>query len=137
MQYEVSQFEHIQYVTRYPNGYEPWKKYPVIMFFHGAGTRGNDVDALIKNPYFGVTDKYAEQAIITIAPLCSTDTWFDMYETLVRLAIKTSRETFTDSKRIYAMGASGTVTQQNWLTFIMTVRFTVNDWEAKRVTAPF
>lgn len=106
MQYEVSQFEHIQYVTRYPNGYEPGKKYPVIMFFHGAGGRGKDVNVLMNNPYFKITDEYTDFSFITVAPLCSTNTWFDMFPTLERLVVKTANEEFADKTRIYAMGAS-------------------------------
>ena len=106
MQYEVSKFDYIQYLTRYPNGYEPGKKYPVIMLFHGAGGRGKDINVLMNNPYFRITDKYTDFPFITVAPLCSTNTWIDMYETLVRLVKKTSKEEFTDPRRLYAMGAS-------------------------------
>ena len=106
MQYEVSKFEHIQYVTRYPNGYEPEKKYPILLFFHGAGTRGNDVHVLLNNPFFRITDQHVDLPFITIAPLCSANTWFDLYPTIARLIIKTCRETYADPRRIYAMGAS-------------------------------
>lgn len=68
MQYEISQFENIQYVTRYPNNYEPGKKYPVIMFFHGAGGRGNDINVLMNNPYFRITNEYTDFPFITVAP---------------------------------------------------------------------
>ena len=106
MKYEVSQFEHIQYITRYPNDYEPGKKYPVIMFFHGAGGRGTDINVIINNPYFKITDEYTDFPFITVAPQCSTNTWFDMFPTLKRLVLKTVNEEFTDKTRVYAMGAS-------------------------------
>ena len=106
MRYEVAQFESIQYITRYPNGYQEGVKYPVIIFFHGAGGRGNDISTLPNNPYFRITDGYEDFPFITIAPQCNTNTWFDLFQTLERLVLKVTQESFTDVKRIYLMGAS-------------------------------
>ncbi len=36
---EILNFEGIQYLVRYPRGYEEGKKYPVILFLHGAHQR--------------------------------------------------------------------------------------------------
>ncbi|MCA9007217.1 MAG: hypothetical protein KDA70_18240, partial [Planctomycetaceae bacterium] len=39
--YKDDQGEH-RYVVFVPKNYNPEKKYPVILFLHGAGERGND-----------------------------------------------------------------------------------------------
>lgn len=100
------QFESIKYIVRYPDGYVEGQKYPVIILLHGAGTRGDDLDMVLSNKYFEVVEKYEDFPFITVAPQCSENTWFDVFEQLERLAIKISNEDFCDKKRIYLMGAS-------------------------------
>ena len=106
MNYVSESFNNLQYVVRYPDGFCEGEEYPVIIFLHGAGTRGNDIDALINNPFFKITDNHDKFPFITVAPLCSANTWFDLFETLKDFTVKISREKYTDIKRIYVMGAS-------------------------------
>ena len=106
MTIEKLQFESIKYVVRYPNGYNAGKKCPVIIFLHGAGTRGDDLELLIGNNFFEITEKYCDFPFIAVAPQCSANTWFDVFEQLERLVVKISNEDFCDKKRIYLMGNS-------------------------------
>ena len=106
MKIEVCKFENLTYIVRYPNDYVEGKKYPVIFFLHGAGGRGNDIEMIKSNPYFTLTEKHDDFPFITIAPQCSSETWFDLFEQLKRLLIKTANESYTDPERIYGMGAS-------------------------------
>lgn len=99
-------FENMQYVIEYPEKYVKGKRFPIIVFLHGAGTRGNDINVLRNNPYFQITGKYVDFPFMTVAPLCSCDTWFDMFETLERFIRKIIEEEYADKKRIYLMGAS-------------------------------
>ena len=39
MHYEINEFKTLKYITAYPDGYSKGKKYPIIFFLHGAGTR--------------------------------------------------------------------------------------------------
>lgn len=100
------QFESIKYIVRYPDGYVEGQKYPVIIMLHGAGTRGDDLDLLIANKYFEITEKHEDFPFVTVAPLCSVNTWFDVFEQLERLVVKISNEDFCDKKKIYLMGNS-------------------------------
>lgn len=106
LKYEEKIFRDIKYLIRYPNNYKEGDKYPVIMFFHGAGSRGNDINVLRNNPYFQITDKYEDFPFITVAPLCSANTWFDMFTDLENLVINEACAEFADRRKIYAMGAS-------------------------------
>lgn len=106
MNTEILQFNEIKYIIRYPDNYREEEKYPVIIFLHGAGSRGNDIDILMNNPYFKIIDKRSDFPFITIAPQCSENTWFDMFEQLKKLVCKISFEEFTDKEQIYLMGAS-------------------------------
>ncbi len=99
-------FGKIKYVIRYPKNYDAQKTYPVLMFMHGAGTRGDDIDKLCENPFFAITNKYDDFPFITVAPQCCADTWFDIFEAVTELAKSIFNSEFTDKKHFYAIGAS-------------------------------
>ena len=82
---DEKKFEKITYLIDYPENFDENKKYPVIIFLHGAGSRGENTEALNKNPYFKITKTHKNFPFITFAPLCSENTWFDMFETLKKL----------------------------------------------------
>lgn len=103
---EIKKFEKLTYILKYPDNYEEGKKYPVIMFLHGAGSRGNDIEKVKANPFFCITDEYENFPFIIAAPQCCTDTWFDAFETLKRLTLSIYDSEFTDKEHFYAMGAS-------------------------------
>ena len=96
----------LRYLVRYPEGFKESEKYPVILFLHGAGSRGDDFEKLKFNPYFIITEKHTDFPFITVAPLCSENSWFDLLAELKQLVIKTISEPFVDEDRIYVMGVS-------------------------------
>lgn len=107
METKIEKFEDINYVIRYPNGYEEEKKYPVILMLHGSGTRGTDPNMLLKNASFTVTERcFADFPFIMVAPQCHTNTWFDIFESLKRFAVMIAGESYTDRERLYLMGVS-------------------------------
>lgn len=103
---EAKQFEKLTYLLKFPKDYEEGKKYPVIFFLHGAGTRGNNIDDVKDNPFFRITKDYEDFPFIVAAPQCCADTWFDLFETLKRLALSVYGSDFTDKEHFYVMGAS-------------------------------
>ena len=46
---EVKVFEGLEYLISYPDGFQEDKKYPLVIFLHGAGTRGEEIDRLKRN----------------------------------------------------------------------------------------
>lgn len=99
-------FEQMQYLVRYPENYRAGEKYPVILFLHGAGTRGNNINALANNLFFKLTAQHEAFPFVCVAPLCHSETWFDQFETLKHFATMIQHAEFTDPDRIYLMGAS-------------------------------
>ena len=73
-------FQNIQYLMKKPNGFNPKKKYPILLFLHGAGTRGNDISKLYDNPFFEIIEAHQNLPFVIIAPLCSENTWFDVFD---------------------------------------------------------
>ena len=104
MKYDIKKFKTFKYIIRYPTGYVEGNKYPVILFLHGAGSRGDDIDVLRNNPFFQITDEYTDFPFITVAPQCSEDTWFDQFGDLKELVL--NMPDCIDCDRVYAMGAS-------------------------------
>ena len=99
-------FEGMKYLVRYPEGYCEGEKYPVILFLHGAGTRGNDIRMLEGNPFFKWIAQHDAFPFVIVAPQCHGETWFDHFETLKRLVAMIQNAAYTDPDRIYVMGAS-------------------------------
>lgn len=100
------QLGKLRYVIRHPEGFSEEKKYPVILLLHGAGGRGDDISKLVSNPFFTLTEKHKNFPFICVAPLCSENTWFDMWEHLEGLVMEMAKLSFVDVDRIYLMGAS-------------------------------
>ncbi|MBP3347222.1 MAG: prolyl oligopeptidase family serine peptidase [Clostridia bacterium] len=106
MNIEVKRFGKIEYVMRYPNGYEEGKRYPVILFLHGSGTRGTDIEAVKENSFLTITEQMEDFPFTVIAPQCCRDSWFDLHETLIDFVLWLAEQSFVEPKRIYAMGTS-------------------------------
>ena len=99
--------DKIRYIIKTPENFKEDKKYPVILFLHGAGTRGDDINKLLSNPYFTITYKeISDFPFITVAPLCTENTWFDLWESLKNLVLEIINQPFADTERIYLIGAS-------------------------------
>lgn len=103
---EETCFQNIRCLLRKPKNFDSAKKHPVLLFLHGAGTRGNDISKLRGNPFFKITDLHQNFPFVTVAPLCEENTWFDIWEHLQALVNEIANLPFADKERIYVMGAS-------------------------------
>ena len=106
MRIEEKALNKLKYIVRYPENYVEGEKYPVILLLHGAGGRGDDIEVLKNNPFFLITNEKKDFPFISVAPLCSANTWFDLFDDLKALVKEIAKASFTDAKKIYAMGAS-------------------------------
>ncbi len=96
----------MQCVIQFPKDFNSNKQYPVLLFLHGAGSRGSEVEMLQSNPFFKIVRDIEDFPFIIIAPQCHKNTWFDMFETLQSLLRKIAEQPSADKNRIYLMGAS-------------------------------
>ena len=99
-------FENMQYAIRYPDGYTEGKAYPVLLFLHGAGTRGSDIKNITTHSFLTRPDKMENYPFVVVAPLCHENTWFDLFETLKRFTLFVAKEPYTDPARFYLTGNS-------------------------------
>lgn len=103
--FKIEKYGDLDYIKTRPKDYEVTQKYPAIIFFHGAGTRGNDIEKLKNNLFYEYSINYTDKCI-TFAPLCNADTWFDIFEQVLGFCEFVSRCSDVDKDRIYLVGAS-------------------------------
>ena len=96
----------LRYLIRYPEGFSKDQKSPALIFLHGAGTRGNDMDKLRDNTFFELSGSHKGLPFVTFAPLCTENTWFDLFEHLQELVKTIAKLPYIDEKRIYLTGNS-------------------------------
>ena len=102
---EILRFEQLDYVLRMPKGYEKGQKYPLVIYLHGAGGRGRDINLIYTHPFFKETQPWLEGAV-SIAPQCYADTWFNIFEQLQAFIDYARGWEFVDNTRVYLVGAS-------------------------------
>lgn len=102
---KICEFKKFKYVLSLPDEYDKNKKYPVFLFLHGAGSRGNNIDALKDGQFLSSIDKL-ELEVITVQPQCYADTWFEIFEQLIEFTKFIQNKEYTDITRYYLFGVS-------------------------------
>lgn len=92
------------YLEARPDGFDGGRKYPAIIFLHGAGSRGRDVSVLKINALFREIDQNMDCLIF--APQCYAFTWFDIFEQLREFILFCREQPCVDPERFYLMGTS-------------------------------
>jgi Predicted peptidase len=99
----------LDYLLYLPKGYEESdEKYPLVIFLHGAGERGSDVEKLKVHGIPKLVSEGKAFEFIAVAPQCPEDKWWggfveDEFENLLRESIADYR---VDTSRIYLTGLS-------------------------------
>mgnify|MGYP003310896649 CR=1 FL=1 len=96
----------IQYNLATPVDFDPTKKYPLIIYLHGAGGRGHDLE-LPRYPY--MMEEYIHKNDIpamVAGPLCEYDNWFMCFSELIGFVRFASTMDNVDPDRVYLMGSS-------------------------------
>lgn len=80
--FTLSEGKTLPYRILYPQGYDRTKKYPVLLFLHGAGERGNDNEKqLIHGAKMFITpENRATFPAIVIFPQCPEDSYWAVIE---------------------------------------------------------
>lgn len=112
--WESDIYYNFRYAQYLPENYDETKEYPLVLFLHGAGERGDDLDIATRHGYMKyVREEKKEYPFICIAPQCPDDKYWGCYtESLLAFLDYICDALPIDKKRIYltgfSMGGTGT-----------------------------
>ena len=92
------------YLVILPEHYNPSQKLPLLLFLHGAGERGNEIELVKKHGPFKKIQADQIQTII-VAPQCSKGEWWTP-EVLSGLLNEVEKQYSIDTSRVYLTGLS-------------------------------
>ena len=84
-----------QYLLYMPKGYgeKPGEKWPLVLFLHGMGERGSDLDLVKKHGIPKVVMKRQEFPFIAVSPQCPMEsTWPALTDELHALLVDVMRK---------------------------------------------
>ena len=100
---ENQDYKYLSYV---PKNHDPDPKpMPLLLFLHGSGERGDDVQMVRKWGPLTWIENGHPQPMLIIEPQCPADEWWDPVR-LARLIDQVSAQYKVDPKRIYVTGLS-------------------------------
>ena len=112
--WDSDKYFNFGYVCNLPKDFDEGKKYPLVIFLHGAGERGDDLDLAVKHGYMKhVREEDKDYPFIFIAPQCPKDKYWGCYtESLLAFIDYIYTVYPVDEDRVYltglSMGGTGT-----------------------------
>ena len=100
---EICHFKTIDYVICFPDDYSPDKKYPLLIYLHGAGSRGGDISIVsdaVTGP-IGEINRGHKLPFIIAAPQCNVKMWFEISETVLGFIDMVAARPDVDRTRVY------------------------------------
>ncbi len=105
---EVEVADALNYLLALPKGYgdDPARKWPLILFLHGAGERGEDLE-LVKKHGIPKLAEGGDLPFIAVSPQCPCETWWsDHIPALLALLDDVAARYAVDERRVYLTGLS-------------------------------
>ena len=110
---EEKNFKELTYLISYPQGFCDDRKYPLVVFLHGAGAREETTESL--RNYGSLKEllkRQDERGYILLAPLCERGNWNEWMQLLIGLIGYYRELPYVDQARVhltgYSMGGYGT-----------------------------
>lgn len=105
-QRQVTRTVGCNYLISLPQGYEQSnQRWPLLIFLHGAGERGDDVQRVALQGPFRLMKEGKQFPAIVVAPQCAKDEWWDV-DVLMAMLAEISEKYRVDEDRIYLTGMS-------------------------------
>ncbi len=83
------------------------KKWPLILFLHGAGERGSNLDVVKKHGPPKIVETKKDFGFIVVSPQCPKDDWWpDKVDVLMGLLDEIVKKYNVDEERVYLTGLS-------------------------------
>ncbi len=137
---EILKYKELEYVVRRPANFDPNRAYPLLFYIHGAGGRGTDIEKIRNHSFFIETEPFCAD-VISVAPQCYANTWFDIFEQLQDFIAHIIATEAVDPGRVYLMGASMggyttwqlAMTHPDWFAAIIPICGGGMYWNAERL----
>ncbi|HWQ88954.1 MAG TPA: prolyl oligopeptidase family serine peptidase [Desulfitobacteriaceae bacterium] len=101
---------HLKYLLFLPEDYiekEKERRWPLILFLHGAGERGTDLEIVKRNGIAKIVEEVADFPFITISPQCPEDSRWNEQAEILMLLLEEIEETYNvNPQKIYLTGLS-------------------------------
>ncbi len=99
--------DHLDYLLFLPEAYRQRKKWPLILFLHGAGERGSELDLVKAYGLPNRLEAWPECPFIVLSPQCPAESYWTFKLESVRALLDQIDEMYAvDSERIYVTGLS-------------------------------
>jgi predicted peptidase len=103
--------QHVQlkYLLYLPAGYadDPAQRWPLILFLHGAGERGDDLNLVRVHGIPKVAETRADFPFIVVSPQCPVDSWWADYRMVLTALLDQVAGLYrVDLDRVYLTGLS-------------------------------
>ena len=108
-QKEITKKVSLKYLLYLPKGYGEKKdqKWPLILFLHGAGERGDDLNLVKKHGPPKLVDQGREFPFLVVSPQCPTSSWWpEQIDALIALLDEVQSKYAIDADRVYVTGLS-------------------------------
>ncbi len=97
----------LNYLLHFPPDYDENEEYPLLMFLHGAGERGTNLDLVKLHGPLKEIEHGRDLPFIVLAPQCPENVmWFRFEEALFQLLDHVMTTHAVDKNRIYLTGLS-------------------------------
>lgn len=105
---KVTKTNRCEYLIFLPEDYGKInKEWPMILFLHGAGERGGDLNLVKKHGPPKIVEKQKDFPFIVVSPQCPPDQWWpDKVEVLINLLDDIVSHYRVDEQRVYLTGLS-------------------------------
>lgn len=106
---EIVQKIYLKYLLYLPKDYDPHseKRWPLILFLHGAGERGNDLEIVKRNGIPKIAEQENNLPFIAVSPQCPENSvWEDHFTALDILLEEIAQKYKIDEDRLYLTGLS-------------------------------
>jgi predicted peptidase len=106
---EIAKAIRLDYLLHLPRDYgaDAGRKWPLILFLHGAGERGIELQAVKKHGIPRITEEREDFPFITVSPQCPPHSmWMLEREALIALLDTIVDRYAVDAQRIYLTGLS-------------------------------
>lgn len=95
----------LDYLLFLPKDYEKKDSWPLLLFLHGAGERGSDLELVKTHGPPKIVESKPDFPFIVVSPQCPKDEWWEPFA-LVALLDDVSQKYKVDPDRVYVTGLS-------------------------------